>query len=388
MFSSLRCHPKSLRRRFLGTLVVLLLIGSPSALAKQKKSKMVADSVSTGINMLVQTSDAGFVGVITEIGPVRWNTTSGKRWTSAPKGTPMFPLRPASVRIERSLFGPVSKGEVITVFLWGSGNPNSTNEGPEITDAAMGKRYPASMSTGTLAVGDSIIGLVRTFSPVAVDPNGGAPVVIGKGWGFNGAYQGVWTAVGTDAVSFNPKRSAPFDELVNRIIEERAAGRVIERDAGTSVNPLGKAAVAAPPQLPSGGPIPTLLPPPAVATPIRYPGPADMRKVTMLNGVQILAGETENVFELRIVTADQNLLASVTSSGGKYIGNSAQAPILSTVCLASGPDLIVAMIADAQFVPLVSDGSKVIAQTPIATKNPSQATYLLRRQPRELRSKR
>jgi hypothetical protein len=53
-------------------------------------------------------------------------------------------------------------------------------------------------------------------------------------------WQGHWKVKGQQAEGVDPGRSAPLEALIDRLHEERAAGRNADRDTGTQENVLAR----------------------------------------------------------------------------------------------------------------------------------------------------
>lgn len=193
--------------------------------------RKVAEYAWSGINELVNRSEAAFVGRVTEVGSPRWNSDDGRSW-SGEYGEdedgefidvePVV-LRDVEIEIERVIFDSpeleVQPDETITMQFFGDGDPDGVP--PWYEEDLYG---PVEAGDETLVVANE-----REMQT----ESGTERIVTSNYW------QGYWRVRDDTAVNLKPARTVPLEPLISRLEEERRVGRDPSRDEGTTFNPLG-----------------------------------------------------------------------------------------------------------------------------------------------------
>lgn len=203
---------------------------------------MVSEFAYSGINELVNISDAAIIGTITEISEARWNSSDGKswKWTDAPEGastTVPNIYRDLSIVVEKVIFSdsdlPLKSGDSVVARIFGDGSA---------TGEVVGL-----FGHGT-AHFNQLYGDVRVESKVFVVMHMGRWPTWQRGtpdvtWerivSIGGYWQGYWVIEGDQATNLVPARTVPLEPLIARMQTEREHGRDRSRDENTIVNPLG-----------------------------------------------------------------------------------------------------------------------------------------------------
>lgn len=200
--------------------------------------KTVAEYDSSGVNELVNRSNAAFVGRVTEVGSPRWNSDDGRSWSGEYGENedgefidvePVV-LRDVEIEVKRVIFDSpeleVQPDETITMQFFGDGDPDGV---PPWYEEDLYGPIEAGRKT-----------LIIAYEREMQTESGTERIVTSNYW------QGYWRVRDDTAVNLKPARTVPLEPLISRLEEERRVGRDPSRDEGTTFNPLGSSEGSSP----------------------------------------------------------------------------------------------------------------------------------------------
>jgi hypothetical protein len=192
-----------------------------------------------GINAMANATDLGIVGTVVSAGKPYWTTFTAPSGITVPKLIQDVQVRTDKVVIDshRALSLDTDKpvvsnypqavaGEVLAVAAEQQGHALTTPSGATIKQDEM---------AGPFAAGEQVVLLLQRYVDFPGPSGSRRPALtLLDGW------QGHWTVKGQTAQGVDPARSAPLQALVDRLQEEWAAGKNIDRDTGTQENVLAR----------------------------------------------------------------------------------------------------------------------------------------------------
>lgn len=200
-----------------------------------------------GVNQLANISDAAIVGDIVSVSPPRWNSKDGKDWCP-PVESFSRPIlyRDVVLKITEAVFGSEvlapKVGDELVVRSFGDG----TSSGQEVAKFNDGSKIHERDVDGRLEPGRSVFLLLSVWDEF---PTETGPELVTQ---ITGSWMGNWEVERSKetARSVQAERDVPLRALINRLMEERNAGRKPERDVNTTRNPL--ASSGGPKDVPGG----------------------------------------------------------------------------------------------------------------------------------------